>query len=106
MTPAQQQSMQHALVSFVEQAEKKYRDGQAEHGGNLWERDNLLKDVNQEIIDQMFYTKAIEQKVGSVIEILNAALFAAGNAGRNPSIAGIATITDLILKAQHKLKTL
>lgn len=63
MTPEQTQSMELALDSFKEKARDKYRSGQSEHGGNLWERSGLLGDIKEEIVDQMFYLDALSKKV-------------------------------------------
>lgn len=63
MTPEQERSMQHALTEFVGKAEEKYRAGQAEHEGNLWEKDGLLEEAGKEVIDQMFYLAALRQRL-------------------------------------------
>lgn len=63
MTPEQERSMQDALTEFVGKAEFKYRAGQAEHEGNLWEKDGLLEEAGKEVIDQMFYLAALRQRV-------------------------------------------
>lgn len=55
--------MQDALTEFVGKAESKYREGQAEHEGNLWEKDGLLEEASKEVIDQMFYLAALRQRV-------------------------------------------
>lgn len=80
MTPEQERSMQHALTEFVGKAEEKYRAGQAEHEGNLWEKDGLLEEAGKEVIDQMFYLAALRQKlshtaykVQSLIDYLDSA---------------------------------
>lgn len=66
MTPEQERSMQHALTEFVGKAEEKYRAGQAEHEGNLWEKDGLLGEAGNEVIDQMFYLAALRQRLAHI----------------------------------------
>jgi len=66
MTPEQEQSMKGALTEFVGKAEEKYRAGQAEHSGNLWEKDGLLEEAGKEVIDQMFYIAALRQRLSHI----------------------------------------
>ncbi len=61
MTPAQETHLRDIKSSFESAVDKKYRNGQAEHGGNLWDR-NVLYDMMQEAVDQVTYAHtAIER---------------------------------------------
>jgi len=66
MTPEQKESLGNALQRFQVMADKKYKEGQAEHGGNLWEKDCLLDEIEKEIIDQWFYIQAVKQKLQKI----------------------------------------
>lgn len=66
MTPEQERSMGDALARFREKAESKYRAGQAEHGGNLWDRSQILDEIENEVIDQWFYVQVLRQKLNSL----------------------------------------
>jgi len=48
MTPEREQHLQAVKNYICDLIDKKYRTGQMEHGGNLWE-----KDVNKEIIPEI-----------------------------------------------------
>lgn len=54
MTQQQEQHLKDIKQFFVDGADKKYRKGQAEHGGNLWDRD-CLKEIVAEAIDLVTY---------------------------------------------------
>lgn len=66
MTPEQINSMEHALAEFTSKAEAKYREGQAEHQGNLWEKDGLLEEAGKEVTDLVFYLAAHRERVSHV----------------------------------------
>lgn len=58
--------MRYALTEFVGKAEAKYREGQEEHSGNLWEKDGLLGEANKEVIDLVFYLSAHRQRLSHI----------------------------------------
>lgn len=58
--------MQDALTEFVGKAEVKYREGQEEHSGNLWEKNGLLGEANKEVIDLVFYLAAHRQRLSHI----------------------------------------
>lgn len=66
MTPEQECSLAGAISEFVGKAEAKYRQGQAEHKGNLWEKSKLIEEMENEVIDQWFYVQALKQKLKSL----------------------------------------
>ena len=66
MTPEQETSMGFAISLFMKKAESKYRQGQAEHEGNLWEKSKLIEEMENEVIDQWFYVQALKQKLNSL----------------------------------------
>jgi hypothetical protein len=62
MTNEQKQSMEDAVKAFMDKATLKYVAGQKEHGGNLWEKPDLLDRMEEEVIDQWFYIQAMKQQ--------------------------------------------
>tara|TARA_S200002703_G_scaffold59671_2_gene51701 strand:+ start:1678 stop:1890 length:213 start_codon:yes stop_codon:yes gene_type:complete len=63
ITEAQAESMDQALKRFQILAENKYMAGQKEHGGNLWEKPNLLDHAEEEVLDLWYYLQGIRQKL-------------------------------------------
>ena len=70
MTPDQTMHMRGAVRDFSERALEKYPKGQAEHKGNLWERNNLLEDAQEEVVDQMFYLDSLKVKQARLVKEL------------------------------------
>lgn len=67
MTDEQEQNLQEALEEFGKRGDKKYRVGQAEHKGNLWEVTGLLDEAMNEVIDQWFYLFNLKKQIQSII---------------------------------------
>ena len=51
----------------------KYRKGQAQHGGRLWEDRNVFSDALEEVGDLVSYIITLEQKLESARAALNSA---------------------------------
>ena len=63
MTPEQEAHLARVLSRVNSGISEKYRAGQAEHGGNLWDKSGLLEEALKEAIDQVIYlTTLIEQR--------------------------------------------
>ena|SRR3990172_4355474 len=62
MTPEQVEHLKSIQRRVNSRLEEKYVRGQLEHGGNLWERDNL-QDLGMEIIDMLTYFHCVEDVV-------------------------------------------
>lgn len=69
MTPEQEVHLQTIKDHFNKLVDKKYRSGQAEHGGNLWERDTL-HDLTPEIVDAFTYLHCEVVKRRWIMELL------------------------------------
>jgi len=67
MTPDQEQDLQNIQDLFYSLVEQKYRAGQKEHGGNLWDMtlDDLIHNAMDEAIDQFVYLKTLHDKLRS-----------------------------------------
>jgi hypothetical protein len=65
MTNDQERHLNYIKEQFELQVDSKYRKGQEEHGGDLWELDllSLLDNAIQEAIDQFTYLMTIRQKL-------------------------------------------
>ena len=55
--------MEESIARFHAIAARKYKQGQAEHGGNLWEKPNLIEEMEAEVLDQWFFIQALRQKL-------------------------------------------
>ncbi len=67
MTPEQEAHLAHIKRVFVEMLDYKYRDGQARHGGNLFDLtvEQLLDEAIQEALDQATYLITMKQKLST-----------------------------------------
>ncbi len=55
MTPEQEMHLHRIKAEFAALADAKYRAGVAEHGGNLWEKTDLLEQALWEAVDLVNY---------------------------------------------------
>ena len=51
----------------------RYRQGQAQHGGRLWEDRNVFSDALEEVVDLVSYMITLETKLESARAALNSA---------------------------------
>ncbi len=65
MEPHQEAHLASIVKRFGELCDKKYRAGQAEHGGNLWELtgEQLINNAIDEAIDQVVYLLTIKDRL-------------------------------------------
>jgi len=56
------------LESFVRDASRKYRAGQAEHGGNLWQRP-VWSDLMAEVCDMVFYAYTHKLQLATIADL-------------------------------------
>tara|TARA_R100001086_G_scaffold249732_2_gene190615 strand:+ start:929 stop:1216 length:288 start_codon:yes stop_codon:yes gene_type:complete len=71
MTLQQEDHLTNLTRTVTTQIDKKYRAGQAEHGGDLWERVPLVEDMIEESIDQVTYALTLKQQLARVKELLD-----------------------------------
>ena len=64
MTPDQESHLASIIKRFAEACDKKYRAGQAEHGGDLWElsAEALVDNAIDEAIDQVVYLLTLKDR--------------------------------------------
>ncbi len=61
MQPEHEEHLQRLLAWVSTRVSEKYRRGQAEHGGKLWEAPGLLKELHAETFDLLAYGQAVEE---------------------------------------------
>jgi hypothetical protein len=59
LTYHQQEHLYSIIDRFSQRVHKKYVKGQAEHGGNLWEKQNFTSLI-EEVIDMVTYLHCVE----------------------------------------------
>lgn len=68
MTPEQEKHLEIIKIVFNVKTNIKYRRGQEEHGGNLWDKslDFLIESAIEEAIDQFTYLVTLKTKLESM----------------------------------------
>jgi len=64
MTQEQETHLEYIKQKTLQLLDAKYRKGQAEHGGNLWDID-LLDNAIDEAIDMITYLLALKEKLSN-----------------------------------------
>ncbi len=77
MTLAQENHLSELIRETRSKIARKYRAGQAEHGGDLWERVPLIDDVIDEATDQMTYALTLKWQLERVKKLIEEAIDAA-----------------------------
>jgi len=77
MTLERENHLNGVIRSVSGQIDRKYRAGQEEHGGDLWERVPLVDDMIDESIDQVTYALTLKTQLGRVRKLLEDARDAA-----------------------------
>ena len=62
MTLEQESHLSHLKRDFCRWVDKKYRAGQKEHGGNLWQKD-VTKNAIDEAIDMVVYLLTLQEQI-------------------------------------------
>lgn len=62
MTPKQEEHLARIKAKFLEDVDKKYRAGQLEHGGNLWQKRGMLDNALEEIVDLYVYLITLKEQ--------------------------------------------
>jgi hypothetical protein len=69
MTKEQEEHLAAIRLRFAARVEKKYRAGQAEHGGNLFDKPNLPFLI-EEVIDFVVYAFTLEDQIARASNLL------------------------------------
>ena len=59
MAPQQEQHLANTKEDICRELDRKYRLGQAEHGGNLWEKKAIIDMIIEEVTDLVVYCKTL-----------------------------------------------
>ena len=59
--PDHEAHLQRLQTWIAEHVDRKYRRGQTEHGGKLWEAPGMLRELHDETVDQLAYGQALEE---------------------------------------------
>lgn len=62
MTAEQEQHLADIKARFSKEVDKKYRAGQAEHGGDLWKKPGVLEMLMDEAVDFYVYAYTLRQQ--------------------------------------------
>ena len=66
MTPEQQAHLNEMQVAFIKLSTEKYKKGQAQHGGKMWEKSGMLQEAKQEVIDLWHYLCTLERQINEI----------------------------------------
>ena len=95
MTLKQEDHLTDIQKTVGAEIDRKYRAGQAEHGGDLWERVAWIDDMIDESIDQVTYALTLKTQLGRVRQLLEDA--------RNAAPENPVTTQKLITRAMSYL---
>jgi len=80
MTKEQEKHLAQIVEAVTLRILAKYRRGQAEHGGNLWDRPSLpelhqeITDLNTYVITLDYQLRVCDEKLARAVQILSAAV--------------------------------
>jgi hypothetical protein len=66
MTPDREKHLAAVKTSAISLLDLKFRRGQAEHGGNLWEKPGMLQNALDENADQAVYLFTLEGQMSAL----------------------------------------
>lgn len=66
ITKQQEKHLASLKKEFVEKLDKKYRQGAKEHGGNIWDNNNLLDEAIAETVDLYAYLQTLKKIVSEI----------------------------------------
>jgi|GEM_PF-2765950 len=71
MAPEQEANLEQNIQGTVQLMASKYRTGQAEHEGNLWEKSGMLRNAENEVADLNHYLPTIRLQVEQALHALH-----------------------------------
>ena len=63
MTSEHEAHLAHLKAEFTADLDAKYRAGQIEHGGNIWEKPGMLEHAIEEAIDLVVYLYTLRDQI-------------------------------------------
>ena len=67
MTPEQEEHLRYVKEDFPSRADAKYREGQTEHGGDLW-RKNIVPLLDEEVTNFNIYWPTLREQIQILID--------------------------------------
>ncbi len=74
MTPAQEQHLDGIINRIGNRLGDKYAAGQVEHGGNIWAKSGLWRQLTDEVVDLIVYQDTIEDQLRDILALLRDAI--------------------------------
>ena len=78
--PEHEAHLERLLAWVCTHVDRKYRRGQAEHGGKLWEAPGMLAELNAETVDQLAYGQALDEHAARIFQAYDAGRVTADDA--------------------------
>lgn len=75
MTSEQKDHMLNVLTHVVVNGEKKYVQGQKEHGGDMWLKPGMFSELEQELLDFIFYSATVREQLEACHQAMEAGMF-------------------------------
>ena len=63
MEPQQEQHLANTKEDICRELDRKYRLGQIEHGGNLWNKTGIIDMIIEEVTDLVVYCKTLKDQI-------------------------------------------
>ena len=63
MTPEHEAHLAHLKSEIAKDIDAKYRAGQIEHGGNIWEKPGMLEHAIEEVLDMAVYLYVLRDQL-------------------------------------------
>lgn len=73
MTKEQEDHLRDIKYNLLTDLDKKYRAGQIQHGGNIWEKQGMIGNAIEEVLDLAVYLYTLRDQIGKVKEKFDAA---------------------------------
>lgn len=73
MTPEHQAHLDQIVSELTQDIRAKYIKGQAEHGGNIWEKPGMLEHAIEEVLDLAVYLYTLKRQLADRLQPISAA---------------------------------
>ena len=67
--------LERIVRAVIAELKPKYRNGQAEHGGHLWEKPRMLAHLTEESLDTIVYAYTLREQLTDVLRLMLAEQF-------------------------------
>lgn len=66
MYPSPEHHLQAVIADFEKNVTEKYKAGQKEHGGQLWTKPGMIKNLKDELLDAYVYLCTLEAQINDM----------------------------------------